>query len=114
MEELDFGTVAPNVEILDILDPVDFYYDDDSSERDTVGVEDSISVAGNLNNNVAATPVQSKNDQVQVDVLINYDGNLKLTISTELLINQPTPAFLILPIRMRVTKLQLKGMLTWI
>jgi distribution and morphology protein 12 len=91
------------------MDPVDFYYDDESSERDTVGVEDSISVAGNVPNSTPNT-CNGRNDQIQVDVLINYEGNLRLTISTELLINQPTPAFLILPIRMRITKLHINGM----
>ncbi len=96
---------------MDIIDPVDFYYEDSSSERETVGVEDSISVAGNIQHNTVSADDDGKNKQVQVDVLIDYEGDLKLTISTELLINQPTPAFLILPIRMRITKLHIKGML---
>ncbi|KAJ1568179.1 Mitochondrial distribution and morphology protein 12, partial [Nowakowskiella sp. JEL0078] len=41
----------------------------------------------------------------QLEVAMRYNGNMRLTIETELLVNQPTPAFLVLPITLSLTGL---------
>jgi distribution and morphology protein 12 len=133
VEELDFGTEPPEICITHICDPWDEFYlftdseDGRSSsfwEQDSVRVEDSVSV---VNQSPTVDPVQETRtvisqeksagpsmaeDQVQVEMDIKYEGNLRLTISTELIINHPAPQFLILPIRMTLTKFHLNGNFT--
>jgi distribution and morphology protein 12 len=137
VEELDFGTEPPEVCITHLCDPwPEFYRFSDSEdgqsssssfwEQDSVRVEDSVSVVNqspSLASHPRANETQTEEtlrrredepsvaeDQVQIEMDIKYEGNLRLTLSTELIVNHPTPHFLILPIRMTLTKFHLKGL----
>ncbi|KAJ3220510.1 Mitochondrial distribution and morphology protein 12 [Clydaea vesicula] len=47
--------------------------------------------------------IEKKDEDVQIEILIEYYGNMKLTITTELHINQPTPSFMVLPVTLSLT-----------
>ncbi|KAJ3294282.1 Mitochondrial distribution and morphology protein 12 [Rhizoclosmatium sp. JEL0117] len=40
---------------------------------------------------------------IQVEILVDYKGDFKLSLSTELIVNQPTPAFITLPLTLTLT-----------
>ncbi len=42
--------------------------------------------------------------QVQVEMKMKYDGNMFMKIKTELIVNQPTPRFMVLPVTLTLTK----------
>ncbi|OUM63995.1 hypothetical protein PIROE2DRAFT_33410, partial [Piromyces sp. E2] len=58
----------------------------------------------NLNQNFNAL---SLSDITKLDVV--YRGNLKLTVSTALILNKPTPAFMTLPIKLALKGISFKG-----
>ncbi|ORX38095.1 hypothetical protein BCR32DRAFT_16656 [Anaeromyces robustus] len=64
----------------------------------------SLSTSSQPNSTTPSKQQQPLNLDIQVELEVVYKGNLKLTVSTELILNKPTPAFMTLPI-----KLALKG-----
>ncbi|RKO85610.1 hypothetical protein BDK51DRAFT_47829 [Blyttiomyces helicus] len=44
-----------------------------------------------------------KETDAQVEITIAYKGNMRLAVSTELIVNQPTPAFMVLPLTLTLT-----------
>ncbi|KAJ3186233.1 Mitochondrial distribution and morphology protein 12 [Gaertneriomyces sp. JEL0708] len=44
-----------------------------------------------------------RESDAQVEVEVIYKGNMRLAISTELIVNQPTPAFMVLPLTLTLT-----------
>ncbi|KAJ3090036.1 Mitochondrial distribution and morphology protein 12, partial [Quaeritorhiza haematococci] len=49
-------------------------------------------------------------DHVQLELRIHYTGNMKLTIATELIVNQPTPAFMVLPLTVTLSGFGFRGL----
>jgi len=49
------------------------------------------------------------NLDIQVELDVVYRGNLKLTVSTALILNKPTPAFMTLPIKLALKGISFKG-----
>lgn len=105
-----------------MTDPLpEFYLQSDASSQgswaaDTVQVEDSVSLVNertSIPNDFHSLSYDHSShgldDHVQIDLDIEYHGNLRLTLSTELIINHPTPNFLILPVRMTLTGFFVKG-----
>ncbi|KAJ3400005.1 Mitochondrial distribution and morphology protein 12 [Chytriomyces hyalinus] len=39
----------------------------------------------------------------QIEILVDYNGDFKLSVQTELIVNQPTPAFITLPLSLTLT-----------
>jgi hypothetical protein len=56
--------------LVDISDPIPDFYNDESQEIDS--------------------------QHVQLEFDIEYNGNMKMTIKTALIVNQPTPNFMVL------------------
>ena len=53
---------------------------------------------------------EAKHDtDAQLDLSIKYHGNMRLAISTELIVNQPTPAFMVLPLTLILTGFSFEG-----
>lgn len=50
-----------------------------------------------------------RDTDIQVELSVIYRGNLKITVSTELIINKPTPAFLVLPVKLTLIGISFKG-----
>ncbi len=48
-------------------------------------------------------------EDIQVTLLINYDSNLSIRISGELVVNQPSPKFLSLPISFTIRRIRLQN-----
>ncbi|KAI8054268.1 hypothetical protein BDF22DRAFT_643382 [Syncephalis plumigaleata] len=65
---------------------------------------------GNSNSKVATMLGPEKRDtDVQLQVRVSYEGNLQLTIATELRLNFPSMSFLSLPIELTVTSFSFSG-----
>ncbi|KAI9202861.1 uncharacterized protein BJ171DRAFT_559023 [Polychytrium aggregatum] len=47
----------------------------------------------------------------QVELLVEYKGNMRLSISTELIVNHPTPNFMVLPLTLSLTGFAFSGTL---
>jgi len=52
---------------------------------------------------------QPLNLDIQLELKIIYQGNLRLTVTTELILNNPTPAFMTLPIKLALKGISFKG-----
>ena len=53
--------------------------------------------------------VQPGTEDMQVEMLLKYEGNCKIGIAAELIINSPTPNFLTLPLKLNLTSLSFAG-----
>ncbi|KAI9353350.1 hypothetical protein DFJ73DRAFT_828311 [Zopfochytrium polystomum] len=45
-----------------------------------------------------------RDSDVQMEIYLEYKGNMRVSLSTELIINQPTPAFITLPLTLTLTR----------
>jgi mitochondrial distribution and morphology protein 12 len=97
VEQLDFGTLAPEIAILDITDPMEDFYDQDSFEEST-----------QASYQVESVEHQGSELDVQLEIGIMYKGDLKMSITTELIVNQPTLQFMVLPLHLTLTKTHFK------
>jgi distribution and morphology protein 12 len=59
--------------------------------------------------NLESTPETSNDMDVQLHFHISYTSNLRLTLSTSLQINYPSPMFMALPVKLAVTGLVFEG-----
>ena len=60
---------------------------------------------------VASSNAQPEHPNLQIHLHISWESNLRLTLSTSLLINYPSPMFMTLPIKLSVTGLVFDGQL---
>jgi hypothetical protein len=130
IESLNFGDEPPYIEIKDICDPFPEFYDQEEDVNDIVdddeedsqtydkpslGPWDSASRAEGfpVDQPKISSSINRNVEDVQLEVFFSYSGNLKITICTELVINQPVPNFLTLPMQMTLTHLSLQGILSF-
>lgn len=109
VSKLDFGTIPPKIAVENITDPMEEFYFDDISEDISNGsffVERTDSFTEYSQDVIK---LEKSELDAQVEVSIEYDGDMKMSISTELIVNQPTPNFLTLPLQLTVTKTSIKG-----
>ncbi|RKP02196.1 hypothetical protein CXG81DRAFT_25135 [Caulochytrium protostelioides] len=59
--------------------------------------------AGAAPPHLAGAPYPRGENDVQVQLRLSYSGNFRLTLESELVIDQPTPRFIVLPITLRLT-----------
>ncbi|KAI8592518.1 hypothetical protein BDZ88DRAFT_494034 [Geranomyces variabilis] len=131
--ELDFGDVPPEVAVTDICDPAaEFYLPDDPEIWRPSTPPAAPSVAGidleegsgsatlvqhdqnadfadpSCDHEIAAeyAATMRRASDAQVEFEIVYKGNMRLAIQTELIVNQPTPAFMVLPLLLTLTGFQ--------
>jgi distribution and morphology protein 12 len=106
---LDFGSIPPEVSVITITDPMEeFYIEEEPSEEDDFSQNTTSELSGFSN---SLLKLERSEMDAQVELSITYKGDLSLSISTELIVNQPTPNFLTLPLILTVTKTSLKGSL---
>lgn len=105
VSQLDFGTIPPEIAVTNISDPLEeFYFDDDNETPNSCS---SFENTGSYFDE--STTIPRKNTDIQVEISMMYKGDLKMSITTELIVNQPTPGFMILPLQLTITKTSLKG-----
>ena len=56
-------------------------------------------------------PVKNEHQNLQLHLHISWESNLRLTLSTSLMINYPSPMFMTLPIKLSITGLAFEGQL---
>ncbi|KAJ3093342.1 Mitochondrial distribution and morphology protein 12, partial [Phlyctochytrium bullatum] len=120
VSELDFGDVPPTIEISNICDPIpEFYLPDDFDIYSQS--------ASNLNRLIQSISKKYPNEgdefeedefeeesykhadsmkrdtDIQLEISIDYQGNMRISVQTELIVNQPTPAFMALPLTLTLT-----------
>jgi distribution and morphology protein 12 len=91
---IDFGTIPPEMEIVNITDPLQEFYYDDMDSMESSDIE-----------------IQWQPMDVQLEVSVRYQGNIQIQISTSLIVNQPTPQFMILPLQLTLTRAHLQATL---
>ncbi|KAJ3213340.1 Mitochondrial distribution and morphology protein 12 [Dinochytrium kinnereticum] len=47
--------------------------------------------------------IMRRDTDIQMEILVDYKGNMRISVSTELIVNQPTPAFMVLPLTLTLT-----------
>ncbi|KAJ3274511.1 hypothetical protein HDV01_002639 [Terramyces sp. JEL0728] len=114
VSKFDFGSIPPQISVTNICEPLDeFYYlDDDNSEELQSELEDgsfNSNFSSYYNNSEDDTMIPRKETDAQVEISIAYQGDMTMSITTELIVNQPTPGFMILPLTLTLTKTSLKG-----
>eukprot|EP00128_Syssomonas_multiformis_P017018 Colp12_sorted_trinity150504_noHs@25440 len=106
--DLSFGDQPPEVAIVDISDPLPnllIAAERVHSRQAHHSKSDQGDVIQEHEAEHKATP------SVQMSVHVNYTGNMHFTILTEIQLNNPTPAFMCLPIVVNLTKLEFEGTL---
>ena len=99
VSELTFGTIPPEIAIVDFTDPIsDFYYDFQSNSE-----------LNNSQDQQEDAKITKSSWDAQIELSITYKGDMKMTINTELIINQPTPNFMSLPCKLTLTKTSLQA-----
>ncbi|KDR73694.1 hypothetical protein GALMADRAFT_72361 [Galerina marginata CBS 339.88] len=131
---LEFGSVAPDVELVDLRDIYRDFLEDDDDESDrgpvkvtegaedeegfewvsrrAVGREESLadpSLPTSEDQPSPPEPPQNPHPNLQLHLHIDWHSNLRITLTTSLLINYPSPMFMSLPIKLSVTGLVFNG-----
>jgi distribution and morphology protein 12 len=91
---IDFGTIPPEMEIANITDPLEEFYYDEMDSLESSEME-----------------VHGQPMDVQLEVHVGYQGNVQIQISTCLIVNQPTPEFMVLPLQLTLTRAHFKATL---
>lgn len=127
---LSFGTQLPDIKLIDITDPChEFYLPDNIPDPDPISdmlnssrsslLDDTESFTNLTFNSHYNSEVQytepnfdtepfennyprHEND-TQIEIGIEYKGNMRVTIITELHVNQPVPSFMVLPLTVTLT-----------
>jgi hypothetical protein len=94
---LDLGSIPPHIEILQVCDPIDDFYDNDLGDNTSL-MEPSVDTAS-----ASDCSILKDENHAQLEISIKYNGNLRATINTSLIINQPTLNFMVLPVTLMVT-----------
>ncbi|RKP07883.1 hypothetical protein THASP1DRAFT_9378, partial [Thamnocephalis sphaerospora] len=126
---LDFGTRPPDVEILDLSDPFsEFYLPDPGAAAEPhhapqTAEQRSSSYSStqppatdrsgrhrtHRHGRQTAHGPERRDTDMQLQVRIHYEGDLKLKLATDLRLNFPAAAFLSLPIELTVTSFSFSG-----
>ncbi|EJD02187.1 uncharacterized protein FOMMEDRAFT_87497 [Fomitiporia mediterranea MF3/22] len=84
-----------------------------ASVPDLADLRPGLAVSSSLSSNPAPTPVPDTNEgthpNIQIHLRVLHHSDLRISITTSLLINYPAPLFLSLPIKLAVTGLELTG-----
>ncbi|CAG8575771.1 5098_t:CDS:2 [Ambispora gerdemannii] len=121
ISEFDFGTMPPAIEIIDVTEPFpEFYLPDEEveearSETDLLGNEEAEQHFSELYHRTEEEEdiVLKKDTDAQVHISLSYQGNIRMTVSTELRMNYPNMMFMSLPIRLTVTGFNFSGDLSF-
>ncbi|KAI4524486.1 hypothetical protein K525DRAFT_291929 [Schizophyllum commune Loenen D] len=132
---LDFGSAAPDVELVDLRDIYrDFLEDDEATpddkdvkvtETDPIDDEDGyewVSRQPPLRRSSSTESLDTRPDtsppeppqpaaqpNLQLHLYVTWNSDLRITLTTSLLINYPSPSFMSLPIKLSVTGLVFNG-----
>ncbi|KAL1672486.1 hypothetical protein EV122DRAFT_294836 [Schizophyllum commune] len=132
---LDFGSAAPDVELVDLRDIYrDFLEDDEDTpddkdvkvtETDPIDDEDGyewVSRQPPLRRSSSTESLDTRPDtsppeppqpaaqpNLQLHLYVTWNSDLRITLTTSLLINYPSPSFMSLPIKLSVTGLVYNG-----
>ncbi|KAL1660977.1 hypothetical protein GGF50DRAFT_62025 [Schizophyllum commune] len=130
---LDFGSAAPDVELVDLRDIYrDFLEDDEDTpddkdvkvtETDPIDDEDGYeweepplrrsSSTESLDTRPDTSPPEppqpAAQPNLQLHLYVTWNSDLRITLTTSLLINYPSPSFMSLPIKLSVTGLVFNG-----
>ncbi|KAL1691378.1 hypothetical protein GGG16DRAFT_125018 [Schizophyllum commune] len=132
---LDFGSAAPDVELVDLRDIYrDFLEDDEDTpddkdvkvtETDPIDDEDGyewVSRQPPLRRSSSTESLDTRPDtsppeppqpaaqpNLQLHLYVTWNSDLRITLTTSLLINYPSPSFMSLPIKLSVTGLVFNG-----
>ncbi|KAL1714390.1 hypothetical protein EV715DRAFT_276647 [Schizophyllum commune] len=132
---LDFGSAAPDVELVDLRDIYrDFLEDDEDTpddkdvkvtETDPIDDEDGYewvsrqppicrsssteSLDTRPDTSSPESPQPAAQPNLQLHLYVTWNSDLRITLTTSLLINYPSPSFMSLPIKLSVTGLVFNG-----
>ncbi|KAJ1666696.1 Mitochondrial distribution and morphology protein 12 [Coemansia sp. RSA 1813] len=93
VESLDFGSVAPNLEIVDLTEPFpEFYMATEEDEGDL------------------QPPLRASEDDMQLLAKVEYCGDMSIILKTELQLNYLTKQFVSLPVTLHITKIEFSAL----
>ncbi|KAI8898331.1 hypothetical protein BC833DRAFT_590191 [Globomyces pollinis-pini] len=79
------------------------------SYHGSIGTPKSQPDTSDLFNSDTYETIERTESDAQLDLSIVYNGNMRMSISTSLIVNQPTPGFMVLPLTLTLTKSSLKA-----
>jgi mitochondrial distribution and morphology protein 12 len=104
IKSFSFGSIPPEIAVVDITEPMEeFYFEIDDPLFDLQSIGDHLPTGNSPENFSEDGPSRNVTD-FQIEVSITYNGDMNLSIATELIVNQPTLHFLSLPIELTLTK----------
>ncbi|KAJ2655507.1 Mitochondrial distribution and morphology protein 12 [Coemansia sp. RSA 1200] len=105
VESLDFGSVAPNLEIVDLTEPFpEFYMATEEEEEDDDDDEGAGSSRGSQ-----LSPSASEDD-MQLLAKVEYCGDMAIVLKTELQLNYLAQQFVSLPVTLHITKIEFSAL----
>ncbi|KAJ3306487.1 hypothetical protein HDV03_005097 [Kappamyces sp. JEL0829] len=112
VQSFSFGSIPPEVTIDNITEPMeDFYFaefHDAQSFSDTPTYPSQKDSFDSGSVGPECTILRNETD-CQIEISIAYKGDMSMCISTELIVNQPTPNFMCLPLTLTLTKSNFKA-----
>ena len=99
-------------DLADVDDVVAMAVADDPSTaatKDNTGVTAGLAAIPTAQNDPTAAPATDEHPNLQLHLLVSWHSDLRLTLTTSLRINYPSPLFMSLPIKLSVTGLVFDG-----
>ncbi|KAJ2558161.1 Mitochondrial distribution and morphology protein 12 [Coemansia sp. RSA 1933] len=96
VESLDFGSVAPNLEIVDLTEPFPEFYMPTEEEDDDDGS--------------LRTPISASEDDMQLLAKVEYCGDMSIILKTALQLNYLAKQFVSLPVTLHITKIEFSAL----
>lgn len=86
VESFNLGSVPPKITLKQMTDPLDEFYSYLVRESE-IKEEDAL----------------DKNTDLQLLIEVEYSGDMCIELSAELVLNYPTPSFMLLPVKLRIS-----------
>ncbi|EIT81089.1 hypothetical protein AO1008_07566 [Aspergillus oryzae 100-8] len=124
VHSFDFGTIPPDLEVKDICEPfADFYEEDEDDETSDVGDATTGKEHGSLAEDehlddpmTSGHPLrlpprmrERRPEDFQVLCHAKYAGDVRLSLTAEILLDYPMPSFVGLPLKLNVTGITFDG-----
>jgi distribution and morphology protein 12 len=98
-----FGSIPPHITLLDCTDPYpEFYMDDSLSTATPDHSSDDM---------VRVKQVEKHATDMQFKIHVEYFGDATITLTTQLLLNYPSEAFMALPVKLSIKRIEFVGTL---
>ncbi|KAJ2762926.1 Mitochondrial distribution and morphology protein 12 [Coemansia sp. BCRC 34490] len=110
VESLDFGSVAPNLEIVDLTEPFPEFYMATEEEEEDDDDDDAAASGSSGGGRGSQLPPSASEDDMQLLAKVEYCGDMAIVLKTELQLNYLAQQFVSLPVTLHITKIEFSAL----